>query len=131
MKTKIFNFKRETKSYPNFNFDKPTIIYELLDKIGHELRIEFIFSINSAIIIDDKKYICGPLKKKISFGEINILNHKEERIGYVDYCQGIFEKKKLVLFPIEQNTRTEKWLINTNTNILKENSGKNLMSILN
>lgn len=120
MMRKNYNFKRETKSYPNFNFDKPTIIYELLNSQEHKLKIEFIFSINSTITIDEKKYTCGPPAKMISFGEINILNCEEKQIGYLDYYGSAFKSKKVVLLPSELNTTTEEWEIDTNNNILKK-----------
>jgi hypothetical protein len=120
MMRKNFNFKREIKSYPNFSFDKPTIIYELLNSHEHKLKIEFIFSINSIITIDEKKYICGPPEKMISFGEINILNCEEKQIGYLDFYGSAFKNKKLVLLPSELNTTSEEWEINTNTNIFKK-----------
>jgi hypothetical protein len=120
METKILNFKRETKTYPNFNINKPTIIYELLNNFENKLRIEFILSVNATMIIDDRKYTFGPPKKMISSGEINILNFEEERIGYVDYYGWTFKSKKIVLLPIEQNARIEEWTINTKSNILKK-----------
>lgn len=124
---KTFEFSRQTRSYPGFNFDKPTIIYQLLNQNDENLRIEFVFSIKAKIIINSKTYYVGPPEKGITFGKINILNENKELRGIIDYYGWIIQTKKLILFGHDNNLN-EEWTIDENINIFKRKYWNNTSS---
>ncbi len=115
-----FDFIRTTKTLSGSNFGIPTVIYELQNRQDQKLIIELKFLVNATITINDKTFTIGPPTNKVSFGQINILNDKQNEIGYVDYYGWTFKSKKVVLLPSELVARTEEWTIDNKLNIFSK-----------
>jgi hypothetical protein len=139
MEILTYDFIREARDFSILNIQQPNIIYSLVNPIGQNLKIEFIADINCSIIKDNEViFFCGPPKKKMSSGEINITDRNSMKIGYVDYWGMTFKKKRII---IDYSKIHEEWILKKDSfsfrNFWKSNlnntvlvNGKDLISLI-
>jgi hypothetical protein len=119
METQKLLFVRETRSYPTFNFDKPTIVYSHTNIDGENITVEFLFTVNCKITINNNIYFCNPLKNNPFPTNIIISsNNFDNTIGTIEYWGCTHKKKRVILF--SDNEPHQKWIYEEDNNIFSK-----------
>ncbi len=120
IKRKEFTFIRETRTFPNFNFDEPTIIYSLENTSDLCVKVEFLHTVNCKIVVNNEIYYCSPQENKW-FTSKSIIHNKEKiEIGFVA-CWA-FPKT------ISLDSQAESWIYRYKIDLLSKRFWSNVVS---